>query len=382
MSTTLPRILHVSGRTFWCGESNRVIVVCKGLKDHGWPVTLGAPASSEIARRAIAEGIPVDTRFQFQRGFRPFSLWDDVMLLRQGQHEHPYDVVHLHTSVDTWPAALAFGLVRHRNQPQVVRTRHSDHKSKSDPVHQWLYRRAIDHVVLSAAALRVPLKGLFDSGAITDNRMTVIHSSVNIHRFDPARVNGADVRRELGLEGRFCIGLIGRVSREKGHDLILAALPDILKVEPGAVCVFAGEGDQVERLRREVAAGPLKDHVVFAGFRNDIPEVTAAMDLLVVPSLRVESSPGVVKEGMAMGVPVIASDVGGVAEIIQHGVNGLVVPLGDAVALRDAVIKLIADKALYASIAACSRQRVVEHFSDERLVENNMALYLKLLGRS
>ncbi|HMP90865.1 MAG TPA: glycosyltransferase family 4 protein [Kiritimatiellia bacterium] len=382
MSNNLPHILHVSGRTFWCGESNRVIVVCRGLKERGWPVTLGAPANSEIAKRAAAQGIPVDMRFQFRRGFRPLALWDDVALFRRLQHESPYDVVHLHTSVDTWPTALAFGLLRHRNQPKVVRTRHSDHKSKSDFVHQWLYRRAIDHVVLSAAALRVPLKGLFDSGAITDDRMTVIHSSVNVHRFDPARVTGEKVRRELDLGDRFCIGLVGRISKEKGHDLILAALPEILKHRPDAVCVFAGEGDQEDRLKREVLAGPLKDHVVFAGFRNDIPEVVAAMDVMVVPSLRVESSPGVVKEGMAMGVPVVAADVGGVSEIIRHGVDGLVVPVGDVPALCDSVISLIRDPELKKAISSRSRERVVEHFSDERLVENNIALYQKLLGRA
>ncbi|HMP98052.1 MAG TPA: glycosyltransferase family 4 protein [Kiritimatiellia bacterium] len=376
----LPKILHVSGRSFWCGESNRVLVVCRGLHERGWPVLLGAPASSAIAQRALAEGLPVDTGFAFRRGFRPLSILRDVLRLRRLRRENRCDVIHLHTSVDMWVAALAFGFSRRQNGPVVIRTRHSDHHSKSDPVHQWLYRRAVDHVVLAAGALRKPLDGLIRRGALNEERMTVIHSSVNIHRFDPARVSGDAVRRELGLEGKCCIGLVGRISREKGHDLLLAALPALLKLEPNLVCVFAGEGDQEERLRRETASGPLRDHVRFAGFRSDIPEVMAAMDLLVVPSLRVEASPGVVKEAMAMNKPVVAADVGGVSEIIRHGVDGWVIPPGDVPALEAALAEWLRRPDRRQAPDSGARERVMREFSDERLVDNNIALYRRLTG--
>lgn len=378
MDPSFPRIVHLSSRTFWCGESNRVLVVCRGLRDRHWPVVLGAPADSALTRHAVDADIAVDTRFRFRRGLRPFSILRDVLTLRRIHRQTPIDVIHLHTSVDTWVAALAFGFSSRHPGPVVVRTRHSDHVSKSDPVHRWLYRRTMDHVVLSSDSLRRPLAGLFRTGALSDDRVTVIHSSVNVERFDPETVSGKAIRDELRLEGKFCIGLVGRISSEKGHELLLNVLPQIIKEEPRVVCVFAGEGDREDRLRSKAESGPLRDHVRFTGFRSDIPEIVAAMDLLVVPSTRVESSPGVVKEGMAMKKPVIAADVGGVAEIIRHGVDGWVIPCGDDAALREAILHLIKSPDLRGTLGDRARERVVTEFSDERLVENNMTLYLKL----
>ncbi len=380
--TAYPRVLHLSERAFWCGESNRVRVVCQGLQQHGWPVWLGVPASSALARVATEKGLPVNTRFAFRHGLRPGALGHDVRLLRQLQREHQFDIIHLHTSVDTWVAALAFGFQRNRRRPLLVRTRHSDHRAAHDPVHRWLYRRAIDHVVLSSASLRAPLAGLIEAGVLPPERMTVIHSSVDSARFDPSRVSGESVRREWHLENRFCIGLVGRISHEKGHDLLLEALSAIANAHPAVCAVFVGTGPAEPALRAMVQERQLTDHVHFAGFRDDIPEVMAAMDLIVAPSRRVESSPGAVKEGMAMCKPVIAAAVGGVQEIIDDRVDGWIIPREDASALQTALEHLINDPPLRARMGAAARKRVIAEFSDAHLVERTLRLYEQLLEQN
>lgn len=377
--TPQPRVLHLSERAFWCGESNRVRVLCQGLHQNGWPVWLGAPASSALARVAAEKGLPLDTRFAFRHGFRPGAYGHDIRLLRKFQREHAVDIIHVHTSVDTWVAALAFGWQRHRRRPLLVRTRHSDHRASHDPIHRWLYRDAIDHLVLSSASLTEPLAGLISAGALTPERMTVIHSSVDVDRFDPQNVSGDAIRREWNLSDRFCIGLIGRVSEEKGHDLLLTALPALIKKTPNVCAVLVGTGPAEAALRATVQQRQLDAHVHFAGFRNDIPAIVAAMDLLVVPSRRVESSPGVVKEGMAMCKPVIAADVGGVREIIDDRVNGWIIPRNDSQALESAVEQLIADAPLRARMGTAARDRMVTQFSDSRLVEQTQQLYKRLL---
>lgn len=359
-----------------------MLVLCRGLHEKGWSVTLGVPPSSPLAAKAREEGLPVDTRFQFRRGLRLFSIARDVLALRKLHRESPFDIVHLHTSVDTWIAALAFGFRRRPPYPLIVRTRHSDHVSKSDIVHRWLYRKMMDHVVLSSDSLRVPLADLFRTRALTDDRVSIIHSSVNVHRFDPDNVSGHAVRTELQLEGKVAVGLVGRISSEKGHDLVLKILPDLVEQEPRLVCVFAGEGDRERALQDKVAEGPLKQHVRFIGFRSDIPDIVAAMDILLVPSTRVESSPGVVKEAMAMKKPVIAADVGGVVEIIRHGEDGWVIPSKDESALRDAILMLVNDEDLRRRLGEHSRERIVSNFSDACLVENTMQLYLRLTGHA
>lgn len=379
MTSTPLRILHLSQRAFWCGESNRVRVVCKGLHERDWPVVLGAPPTSALASVAQDEGIPVDTRFEFRGGFRPASIRRDVRALRQCQQEGQFHIIHLHTSVDTWIAALAFGFQRGRQRPLLIRTRHSDHASRSDPIHRWLYGRAIDHVILSSDSLREPLAGLIRSGALTSERMTVIHSSVDLDRFDPSQRNGTAIRKELDLGERFCIGLIGRVSREKGHDLLIQAIPALRDVQPDVCCVFVGTGAAEADFRQRVQDQGLSDHVRFTGFRKDIAEIMAAMDVITVPSRRVESSPGVVKEGMAMSKAVIAADVGGVREIIDHGLNGWVIPRNDAGALTEALVQMIQQPTLREQLAAQARQRVADHFSDTHLVDRTLQLYQRLV---
>lgn len=369
----------MSGRPFWCGESNRVLVVCRGLQERGWPVLLGAPADSAIAREAAVRGVSAATEFRCLRGFRPVALLRDAARLRRLHREWRMDVVHLHTSVDTWIAALAFAFRPRSKRPVLVRTRHSDHRSKADPVHRFLYRRVLDHVVLAAGALREPLSRLLRSGALTEDRITVIHSSVDIERFDPERVSGDSVRRELGLEGRFCIGLIGRVSSEKGHELLLDALPGLARKNPSVIAVFVGEGDHEAELRRRVSESGLDAHVCFAGFRSDIPEVMAAMDIVVAPSVRVEASPGVVKEGMAMARPVVAADVGGVSEIIRDREDGWIVPRGDASSLESALGTLMEDDAMCNALAARARAAVASRFSIACLVDQTQSLYLRLV---
>ncbi len=372
-----PSILHLSSRPFWCGESNRVLVVCRGLHSAGWRVLLGTPPDSPLGKKAGQEGIRVDTRFRFPRGLRLWGLLKDARILRRLYRDGQADIVHLHTSIDTWVAALAFGFCRRGKRPVVIRTRHSDHVSGSDVVHRWLYRHCIDHVVLSSDALRAPLSGLFRAGVLTDSRVTVIHSSVNVERFNPQNVKGDAIRKAFGFAGKFCIGLVGRISPEKGQAALLGVLPDILKAIPNAVCVFVGEGEHEMLLRSMVEKGALQGAVCFAGFRTDIPEMMAAMDVVVVPSNRVESSPGVVKEAMAMNKPVIASDVGGVVEIIRHGVDGLVIPCGDDAALRDAILTLHRDDSLRNTLASRARARIVSDFSDACLIANTTNLYLK-----
>ncbi len=374
-----PSILHLSSRMFWCGESNRILVECRGLQEAGWEVLLGAPSASAIARRGRELNVPVHDSLHFRRGLRLWHLFKDVLNLRRLQRERSFDVAHLHTSVDMWIAVIAFMLPFKGKKPLLVRTRHSDHESKGDVVHRWLYRRALDHIVFSADALRKPMAKIMRSGAIREDKLSVIHSSVNVHRFNPDLVSGDLVRREFNLENCFCIGLVGRVSKEKGHLVLLEALKGMHKPGKQIRCFFAGEGVLLESLRKTSREWNMANQVVFAGFRSDIPEIMAAMDIVVVPSTRVESSPGVVKEGMAMGKVVVASSIGGVAEIIDDGVDGVVIAPGSSQALKDALSKLIDQPDMRNNMAGRARSKVVGSFSDEHLVERSMALYQRIV---
>lgn len=378
------RILHLSGRPQWCGESNRVLVECAGLAARGHDVLLGTSPGSALVEQGRERGVPLHTGFRFSKGFRPLDTWRDIRELNRLLSRHPFDIVHLHTPRDTWPAAFALSLRRTGatppRRPLLIRTKHHSLPTRASAVHRWLYSSCLDHLVLAAEGLRETVAELTDCAALTPERTHVIHSSIDVHRFDPARADGAKIRREFGLDGTFVVGLVGRVSVEKGHALLLDAVAQLQVEKPDLRCLIVGEGDQLDALQARVAGGPLHGRVIFTGPRRDIPEICAALDVQVVPSLWLEASPATVKEAMAMGVPVIASDVGGVREIVTQEEDGLLIPPNDGPALLAALRRLIADEPLRRRLAGASRATIVRQFSDEHLVESSIALYQKLLG--
>jgi glycosyltransferase involved in cell wall biosynthesis len=387
-------ILHLSGRPKWCGESNRVLVECAGLIARGHEVLLGTSPSSALAERGRERGVPVHAGFRFSKGLRPLDTLHDVRELKKLLASRPFDIVHIHTPRDTWPAAIALGPnpaglgtwnlepgTPRVARPLLIRTKHHSLTTHTNLAHRWLYGSRIDHLILASGKLRETISELTGDTTLSDERIHVIHSSIDVHRFDPATTNPAKIRAEFGLAEKIVIGLIGRVSVEKGHAILLNALEKLRVEKPEVVCLFVGEGDQLDDLKSRVASGPLRDGVIFTGPRRDIPDITAALDIQAVPSLWLEASPAVVKEAMAMNVPVIASDVGGVSEIIEDGRDGLLVPPGDETALLNALRRLIGDENLRRSISSSGREKIMREFSDEKLVERSMALYEKLLGR-
>jgi glycosyltransferase involved in cell wall biosynthesis len=377
--TSLPKVLHLSGRPAWCGESNRVLVLCRGLAEKGCDVTLGTSPNTALAERARAMGVPLDDRFAFQKGLRLRGFFRDVGRLRQLANQEAYDIIHVHTSRDTWPAALALGPRPHTEGPRLVSTRHNSLPVKSTYLHRLLYGRYIDDVVLAGDAIRESVRDLIHDGALSDDRLHTVHSSIDADRFDPDKTAPGKIRKEFDLENRLVIGLTGRVSREKGHDVLLAVARKLVADYPELCILLVGEGDQFDRIAREIQEPPLAGHVIMTGPRTDMPDIVAALDILVMPSLWLEASPAVIKEAMALRVPVVASNIGGVPEIMTHEHEGLIVPPGDETALEQALRSLIDNPYQRSTMAQRGRQRILDHFTDESLVDNMLAAYHSIL---
>jgi len=137
--------------------------------------------------------------------------------------------------------------------------------------------------------------------------------------------------------------MVSKLWEGKGHEILLRAWKGALKaaeVAPEPLLLIVGEGPLEARLRRLVAAHRLDSSVLFAGFQSDVPAVTAALDAAVLPSL-FEGMGRVVLEAMAAGKPIIASNVGGIPDLVRHGENGLLVPPGDHESLRQALVEIL-----------------------------------------
>lgn len=226
---------------------------------------------------------------------------------------------------------------------------------------QRLAYRAAHRVVANskAAADQVAHEG------IARERVVMIPNGIDLERYAPAPPRST----------RRIVTTVANLRAEKGHDVLIAAAALVHARRPDAIFQLVGGGPMREALEQQARASGLGDVVRFLGHREDVPEVLHGSDVYVLPS-RSEAFPNGVVEAMAAGLPVVASNVGGIPELITDEQNGLLAPVGDANALADAILRLLGAPAEAATLAAAARRTIERGYSFDRMVRAFEALYL------
>ena len=345
------------------GQEIRIVVEARWLIDHGWPALIAGQPDSRLLAESARLGVPaLSVRMR-----RPLDL-PALFALRRVIAEHDVAIVHTHSSIDSWLGGMA---ARSCRRP-VVRSRHV---TIAIPRRRALVYRLADRIISSGeAAARVVA-----AAGVPSTRIVPIAPGVDTARFHPA-VSGAGVRGELGLDDAPVVGLVANIRGSKGHDLFLEAARAVLAGEPTARFLIVGDGIGFEDVRRRVSALGLDDAVRMTGFRRDIPEVMAALDVLVLPSIRSEAASQVIAQALAVGTPVVATDVGGSRELVRDGVTGRLVPAGDVAGLAAAIAECLADRAGARAMAHRGQALVREHHSLDAAMTRTTAVYRELLG--
>ena len=196
-------------------------------------------------------------------------------------------------------------------------------------------------------------------------KLVVIPNGVDLQRFPAQRP--ADLR-EFGIRpGRRVVSCVGRLDRQKGLPGLIRSAPAWLERLPGTELLLVGEGPLRGELHTICHRNGISQRVHFAGWRSDVPEILAASDLLVLPSIW-EGMPNVVLEAMASRLPVVATDVAGVRELLGPAARQQAVPYGDAAAFAQRVVQLMDDRRSAAELGSQNRQRAEEKFSITRMV--------------
>lgn len=212
---------------------------------------------------------------------------------------------------------------------------------------------------------------------IAQRKMTVIPNAV-----DPAELNdssGRDVRHELGIPGEaLVVGVVGRLSPEKGQIFFLKALAQTRKQVPNAVGILLGDGQDRAMLEVEAVRWGLAGAVFFTGHVSGLGDYYRAMDLVVMPSLS-EGMPNVALEAMIFAKPVVASRVGGVPEVVVEGETGFMVTAGNAESLAVALIRMLESPSRMQAMGEAGRRRALDNFSPTVRVERLLTLYKELL---
>jgi glycosyltransferase involved in cell wall biosynthesis len=283
------------------------------------------------------------------------------------------DVVHNHmyrAEIVGTKAVIALGEAGHR-RPWVISTVHSSRvRSDEDQDAIRALTPSMDHLVVVSNSID---RKVVEEGRTMTPR-SLIYNGVDHDRYDHQQPC-CTLHEEYGMaEGSPIVGVVGRLELEKGHPTLLEAWPHVLRQVPDAYLVIVGEGSRLDALHEIARDMGILHRVVFTGRRDDIPAVTAAFDIAVLPAYR-EAQGLTILEAMALSRPVVASNVGGIPEMITHERTGLLVPPHDPQALAAAVVRLLLDHQLSDTIGRAGHDLVHDRFSIEVMVAAVQALY-------
>lgn len=343
--TPLLRVLHIISDINIGGAGRHLLNFLKYYDRSLLQVRVACPAGSLLAPRCRGLGVGVSELEEMppDESFGWKGLWRQIPALVRLIRESGIDVVHTHASFAGRLAACLAGV------GLIVYTKHTlDPVPERKGMKRWLFgllnRATCDAAIAVSRAVR---ENLIREG-IPPERVEVIYNGVDAEVFRRTGV----VQREW--PGKHLVGVVARLSPEKGHRFFLEAAK-IVAAEMGDVTfLIVGTGPLEQELKEYVRESGIDERVVFAGHREDIPRILEQLDVLVLPSLS-EAHPLSLVEGMCMGLPCVATAVGGVTEVISDEENGLLVEPGNADALAGAILRLLREPALAARLGDAAR---------------------------
>jgi glycosyltransferase involved in cell wall biosynthesis len=352
------RVLHVDPERGWGGGEVQVALLVRELARRGHESIVAAPADAPLARAVGASRVRVVDC--------PIASHADVRAVpRLRRLARDADVVHFHTARAHAMAPWLRGLGARR-----IVTRRMDYAPRGGPWVRYLYNHAVDCVIAISGGVE---RALLDAGVAAD-RIRVVPSGVDAGRFAVPADARVALRAAWGAgEADVVAIVVGVLEARKGHATLIDAAAR-LGVRVPLHLVFCGRGSLDESLRRDAAARGVA--VTFLGFRDDVARCLAAADIAVLPSLH-EGLGVAALEAMAASRPVVASRVGGLAEVVVDGETGRLVPAGDATALAAALEELANASALRALMGAAGAARVAACFSATAMADGTIACYQK-----
>ena len=378
-----PRVLRVMTRLNVGGPARQAVFLTEALRTRGFETRLAWGASGE--REGCMEppvDLPATHLPSLTRELRPADDARSYVQLRSMMRRWGPAVVHTHLAK---AGALGRAAAFRSNVPVVVHTFHGHVLQEYfSALKNQVFLRAeralasrTDALVAVAPEVRDELLAM---GIGHPSRWHVVPVGVDTRGLLEARPDQRVARARLGLplDGPI-VGCVGRLVPVKDHDTFFRAARRVLADRPDVTFVLAGDGESRDRLQR-VATEMLGDRVRFLGWVNDLPALYAAFDVVVLTS-KLEGTPVALIEAAASGRPVVATNVGGVAQVVRDGNTGLLVPPRDDVAVAANVLMLLEDPEGARRMGDEGARWVHDRFSDARLADELAELYGELLAR-
>jgi len=325
----------------------------------------------QLGAELRGEGFPVHV---LER--RPGIDWRCVRRLGAVVRAEGVDVCHAHQYGPFFYSALARLPGR---RPPILFTEHGrthpDLPKRSHPITNRFLLGRRDRVVGVGEAVRRALVAIegFRAG-----RVETLYNGADLSAFGAAGADRGATRRQIGVgPADFVIAQVARLDRLKDHATAIRAMGRVVRHCPSARLVIVGDGPLAGSIEGLVRDLELDSHVRLLGHRSDIPQLLEAADLALLTSIS-EGIPLALIEGMAAGLPVVATRVGGVPEVVEEGRTGLLAPAGNDEELSGLILRLAADPASRARLGRAGRERAFEAFSEDRMVASYDQLYREL----
>ena len=337
--------LNPVGTTSWGGVETNMLQMAFGLTDLGHEVVAGGKRGSEFLRNFERQGFP-SVPLSLRRDFDPIDL---VRLIRANRR-HRIDAVLTKLDKGIRLAGLASSLAK---GPAIVQYQGA-FEVRDGLKHRFAFRW-VDYVVTPARAVQ---RKVVESGVLPPSRVRFVPNGVDADAFRRDPELGRDFRRIAGIPDGPLVVAAGSLHEVKRHELLIDAVAGL----PGVQLAIAGRGKLQYGLAEHAARRGAADRVHLLGHREDVIDLLSAADAFALSS-RSEGQPNCILEAMAAGLPIVATAVGEVPEMLDHGRVGILVPPEDPEALRDGLRRILRGAAATNGMGRAARERVLERYS-------------------
>jgi glycosyltransferase involved in cell wall biosynthesis len=358
-------VLYLDINTEWRGGQRQLLWMGEGLRRHGGRPIFALRSGVPLAKRALDARIEVVAIDPLIAEWGP---WTVLRLRRVIKREH-VSIVHAQSGHTMALAALASLGTR----AKIVFARRVTTPLRKNRPTRWKYARADRLISVSRAGV----EGLLRAG-VRPERVRVVPSGVPLAK--PAAPASAELLETFGVpRGAPLAVLVASLSEAKDPSTFVRAIAVARREVPALHALLVGSGPLHDALVAEISSLGLDGFVHLTGFRTDPESLEAAASVVVLTSKSLEGTPGVLLDALALGIPIVATNVGGVPEVIEDDVSGLIVPIGDAEAVGRAIARVLRDAPLASRLSAGARARA-PMFSIENTVDRTMDVYRELLA--
>lgn len=379
------KIAQVITRMDWGGSPDILRILCQNLDPQIYDITVivGQTRYPTSKTKSFLEVFKNRITIIPQLK-RDISLFRDIpafirlyILFRKEK----FDLVHTHTAKAGALARLAAHLA---GIPVIIHTPHGHNfYGYFNAVASWIIT-CIEKMLTCMTDKIMVLTELekrdyIRYGVATEEKLILIYQGLELEKFSPGQKDTAKLKESLGIGSEEnVVGFIGRLETIKGPEYFVEAAKLILKKRKNTKFILVGEGSLRNALEARVSAWGLKDKIKFSGWREDIPEIMSVLDLLVLPSLN-EAVGIVLIEAQAQGVPVVASSVGGIPEIVKSQETGILVPPKDVSGLAAAILAILDNPDKRQAMSESARTWAGDRFKAEKMCEKISWLYTQIL---